>query len=572
MIIIKNYSDWEPEFDYKNESPYVNPNRPWLKYRPSTVPKSIKFDPIPVHDFIRVSAIKFPNNVCILDKKHDKKYTYRELIYNADKIANALTDLGIGKGDFVGIMSINCPEFIFTWLGVLETGAIVVPINPLLTESDVTHIVRETGNINVIFCHKDNYGKIKETRRRVHVKYVILFGAEEGKDDAITFEKFIEGKIAKRPEVDLDPINDVAALMFTGGTTGLPKGVMLTHHNLVADVLIAFYNTKKTPEEIEALRGKTAFLGILPLCHVFGHEALIYELHDIAMIVMFSFNPSEVLETIEHYNVQLFTGVPIMYQMLVNSPDFKGRDLSSLETAVCGSTALAPEISKKFKEVVGINVSQGYGLTEGTAFTHGAPDWMPEIKSESIGVPNIDTDVKIVNSETLEELEPGEVGEMLIIGPQIMKGYWKKPEETKRDIVDGWLRTGDLAKMDEDGYFYIVGRTKDIIKYKSYKVMPKDVEMKLMGHPAILEIGVIGVPDPNIGETIKAFVVLKKEYRDGKISERAIIDWSKEKLAAYKYPRHVEFINSLPRTSIGKPDRKKLKEMEQEKIKRNFRN
>ena len=151
MKKIKNYSDWEPEFDYKNESPYVNPNRPWLKYRTSTVPKSIKFDPIPVHDFVRVSAIKFPNNVCILDKKTDKKYTYRELIYNADKIANALTDLGIGKGDFVGIMSINCPEFIFSWLGVLETGATVVPINPLLTESDVTHIVRETGNINVIF-------------------------------------------------------------------------------------------------------------------------------------------------------------------------------------------------------------------------------------------------------------------------------------------------------------------------------------------------------------------------------------------------------------------------------------
>ena len=561
MIIIKNYSEWEPKFDYENESPYVNPNRPWLKYRTSTVPKSIRFDPIPVHDFIRVSANKFPNNVCILDKKDNKKYTYRELIYNADKIANALTDLGIGKGDFIGIMSINCPEFIFTWLGVLETGATVVPINPLLTESDVTHIVRETGNINVIFCHKDNYDKIKETRKQVHVEHVILFGTKEIKDDIITLEEFIVGKMAKRPEVDLDPTNDVAALMFTGGTTGLPKGVMLTHHNLVADVLIAFHNTKKTLEEIDALRGKTAFLGILPLCHVFGHEALIYELYDNAMILLFSFNPPEVLEAIEHYKVRLFTGVPIMYQMLVNSPDFEKRDLSSLENAACGSAALAPEISKKFKEVVGIDVNQGYGLTEATAFTHGAPDWMPEIKSESIGVPDIDTDVKIVNSETLEEIEPGEIGEMLIKGPQIMKGYWKKPEETQKHIVDGWLRTGDLAKMDEDGYFYIVGRTKEMIKYKSYKVMPKDVEMKLMEHPAIFEVGVIGTPDPNIGENIKAFVVLKKEYQEGKISERDIIDWSKEKLAAYKYPRYVEFINSLPRTSVGKLDRRKLKEI-----------
>ncbi|MFX0030728.1 MAG: long-chain fatty acid--CoA ligase, partial [Candidatus Hermodarchaeota archaeon] len=170
-----------------------------------------------------------------------------------------------------------------------------------------------------------------------------------------------------------------------------------------------------------------------------------------------------------------------------------------------------------------------------------------------------------VDPETLGELEPGEVGEMLIKGPQVMKGYWKKPEETKRDIVDGWLRTGDLAKMDEDGYFYIAGRTKDMIKYKSYKVMPKDVEMKLMENPAILEVGVVGVPDPNIGETIKAFVVLKKEYQDGKISERDIIEWSKENLAAYKYPRKVEFIRTLPRTTIGKPFRRKLKEMEEEK-------
>ncbi len=560
---MKDYSNWKPVFDYENESPYVNPDRPWLKHRTSTVPKSIKIDPIPVHEFIKVSAMKFPDNVCILDKKVNKKYAYKELIHNADTIANALTDLGIGKGDFVGIMSINCPEFIFAWLGTLETGATVVPINPLLTSSDVTHIVRETGNISVIFCHENNYEKIKETRKQVHVKHVILFGAVEAKDDAVTLEQFIEGKIAKRPEVELDPMNDIAALMFTGGTTGLPKGVMLTHHNLVADALIAIHNVKQTPEEFEALRGKSAFLGFLPLCHVFGHEALIYEIYENAMIVLLSFNPSEVLEAIEHFKVRLFSAVPIMYQMLVNSPHFKERDLSSIKDAVCGSAALAPEISKKFEEVAGIKVSQGYGLTEGTAFTHGAPDWIPEIKSESIGVPDIDTDVKIVNPETLEELEPGEVGEMLIIGPQIMKGYWKKPEETKKVIVDGWLRTGDLAKMDKDGYFYIVGRTKDMIKYKSYKVMPMEVEMKLMEHPAILEAGVVGVPDPNIGETIKAFVVLKEEYRDGSITDRDIIDWSKEKLAAYKYPRYVEFINSLPRTSLGKPDRIKLLKMQQ---------
>ena len=562
---MKDYSDWKPVFDYENESPYVNPNRPWLKYRSPHTPKSIHFDPIPVHEFVKLSAKKFPNNVCVYHKATDKKYTYRELIQYADRIANALNELGIGKGDFVGIMSVNCPEFIFAWLGILETGATVVPLNPLLHESDVTHIVRETGNINVIFVHKTNYRTIKKTRKQVEVKHVILLTTEEAKDDAITLEEFIDGKAAKPPDVEIDPVNDIAALMFTGGTTGLPKGVMQTHNNLVADILILVYNQAEPLEEIDATKGKEVCLGILPLCHVFGHGLLILVLYAAWMLVIFDFSPSEVLEAIEHYKINLFAGVPVMFQMLINSPEFTERDLSSIEIAACGSAALAPELSRKWEEIIGIKVSQGYGLTEGTAFTHGAAPWMPEIKPESIGVPDLDTDCKIVNPDTLEELKPGDVGEMLIRGPQVMKGYWKNPEATKRDIVDGWLRTGDLARMDEDGYFYIEGRTKDMIKYKSYKVMPKEVEVKLMEHPAILEVGVVGVPDPNIGETIKAFVVLKKEYRDKRITDRDIIEWSKERMAAYKYPRQVEFIRTLPRTTIGKIFRRKLREIEIEK-------
>jgi long-chain acyl-CoA synthetase len=563
---MKDFSEWKPILDYENESPYIeNPNRAWLKHRPPTVPKSIRFEPIPISEFIKLSAREFPNNVCIIDKQNNKKYTYRELIFYADKIANALHELGVRKGDFVGIMSINCPEFIFTWLGILSTGATVVPINSLLNDSDVVHIVRETGNINVIFVHKTNYRIIKKTRTQVEVEHVIVFGAKEARDDAVTLEDFIDGKTAKPPDVDIDPLNDIAALMFTGGTTGLPKGVMLTHNNLVHDLLIAMFNTEDTYEELEAQKGKVTALGILPLCHVMGHEVMIWVLYGAATLVMFSFNPSEVLEAIEHYKIKVFAGVPVMYQMIINNPDFTERDLSSLESAATGSAALAPELSKRWEEVVGIRVSQGFGLTEGTAFSHMAAAWMPEIKSESIGVPDIDTDCIIVNPDTLEELKPGEVGEMLIKGPQVMKGYWKNPEATKKDIVNGWLRTGDLARMDEDGYFYIEGRTKDMIKYKSYKVMAKEVEMKLMEHPAILEVGVVGVPDPNIGETIKAFVVLKPEYQDGKVTGKEIIEWSKERLAGYKYPRKVEFIKILPRTTIGKPFRRKLREMEEEK-------
>lgn len=566
MFFIKDYSEWEPILDYENDSPYMNPNRPWLKHRPPTVPKTIRFDPIPVHEFIKLSANKFPNNVCVYHKPTDKKYTYRELVNFADRIANALIELGVSKGDAVGIMSANCPEFLFCVLGILETGAATVPINPLLKESDVTHIVREAGNIKAVFVHKANYRTIKKTRKKVGVEHVILIASDVAKEDAITLEEFINGKAAKQPDVDIDPVNDIAALLFTGGTTGLPKGVMLTHNNLISDVLSLIFNSDEPREELEALWGTAVILSILPLCHTFGFTVVIIAMFAAAMLLMFaSFDPAEILEAIEYYRIQLFVGVPVMYQMLINCPDFTERDLSSIESSASGSAALPPELNKKWEQVVGIKVGQGFGLTEASPITHTAAGWMPEIKPESIGVPIVDTDAIIVGPDTLEELPPNEIGELLIRGPQIMKGYWKNPEATKQDIVNGWLRTGDLARMDEDGYFYIEGRTKDMIKYKGYKVMSREVEEKLFEHPAILEAGVVGVPDPNIGETIKAFVVLKKEYRDKGITERDIIEWAKERLAAYKYPRQVQILRSLPRTAVGKIFRRKLREMEVKK-------
>lgn len=558
---MKDYSNWEPVLDFENESPYIeNPNRPWLQFRPDNVPKSIKFEPIPVHEFIKKGAGEFPNNVCVYHKPSDKKYTYRELIYTADKIANALYDAGIKKGDAVGIMASNCPEFLFCCLGIMETGAAVAPINSLLKEADVAHIIRDAGNINTVFIHKNQYRVIKRVRKQVEVDNVILIGTEEAKEGTITLTDFINGKSPKPPDVDIDPVNDVAALLYTGGTTGLPKGVMLTHNNLVADALSTLFIAGQPEEDEPSVYGVGVNLSILPLCHSFGFEVVIIAMHLAAMLVMFaSFNASEVLEAIEYYKVSSFVGVPVMYQMVVNSPDFTERDLSSLESAGAGSAALPPEISKKWEEVTGVKVGQGFGLTETSPITHTAASWMPEIRSESIGVPIINTDSKIVNPETLEELPIGEVGELLIKGPQVMKGYWNQPEETEKTIINGWLRTGDLARMDEQGYFYIEGRTKDMIKYKGYKVMPREVEEKLYEHPAVLEVGVVPAPDPNIGETIKAYIALKPEYKD-KITERDIIDWAKEKMTAYKYPRLVEFVNVLPRTAVGKVFRRKLRD------------
>jgi long-chain acyl-CoA synthetase len=506
-----------------------------------------------------LSAQNFSNNVCIHNKSDGKKYTYRELNYIIDKIANALIQMGVKKGDCIGIMTPNCPEFIFCCIGIMETGAIVVPINPLLKENDVGHIIKESRNMHTIFVHKGNLRTIKKAQKGL-IENIILLESNICKEGTMTLEDFIEDIAPIQPEIDFDPSNDVAALLFTGGTTGLPKGVMLTHTNLVSCTLSTLLMAGE-PEEGEENFGKTVNLSLLPLCHSFGFLVMIAAVFGAAMLVIFpSFNASEVLEAIEYFKVVNLVAVPVMYQMLINHPDFMERDLSSLEEANSGSAALPQELNKKWEETLGFKVGQGFGLTETSPITHLAAKWMPEIRSTSIGVPIIDTDAKIVNPDTLEDFDTGELGELLIRGPQIMKGYWYNPEETKKTIVDGWLRTGDLARMDEQGYFYIEGRSKDIIKYKGYKVMPYEVEEKLYEHPAIHEVGVVSAPDQNIGETIKAYVVLKPEYKDGKITKREIINWAKERLSAYKYPRQVEFINVLPRTAVGKIFRRKLRE------------
>lgn len=558
---MKDYSNWEPTYDYELESPYLeSPNRPWLKYRPQNVPKSIKFDPIPVHELIKLSSKNFPNNVCIYHKSIDKKYTYRELNYISDRIANALYQMQVKKGDCIGIMTPNCPEFIFCCIGIMETGAIVVPINPLLKENDVAHIIKESGNMRTIFVHKGNFRTVKKAMEGLNIDNIIMLEAKMPKEGTTTFEEFIEDIIPIQPDIDLDPSNDLAALLFTGGTTGLPKGVMLTHTNLVSCTLSTLLMAGE-PEEGEEQFGKTVNLSIIPLCHSFGFLVMIAAVFGASMLVIFpSFNASDILKAIEYFKVVNLVAVPVMYQMLINDPNFTERDLSSLEAANSGSATLPLELNKKWEEVVGFKVGQGFGLTESSPITHMAAKWMPEIRSNSIGVPIIDTDAKIVNPETLEELKPGEIGELLIRGPQVMKGYWKKPKDTKKTIVDGWLRTGDLTRMDEQGYFYIEGRAKDIIKYKGYKVMPREVEEKLYEHPAIHEVGVVSAPDPNIGETIKAYIVLKPDYKEGRITEREIIEWAKERLAAYKYPRKIEFIDILPRTAVGKIFRRKLRE------------
>jgi long-chain acyl-CoA synthetase len=531
------------EVTYEGESKWVRPNRPWRKWHSREIPISINYPEIPIFELARRTAEDFPNNVAVYFIPRDEKYTYREILHLSTRLASALYAHGARKGKSVGIMMQNCPEFILSILGILQTGAACTPINPLFGKSGADYVVRESGIMDMIITDESLFPVVK----KLGVK-TILVG--EKKESTLLFDELIR-KYTKPPEVEIEPKNDLALLVFTGGTTGRPKGVMLTHYNITSGIIMSAAHPRW-----EERRGKEVFLAVLPLCHIYGFDLAMMSIFAAGMMVMTDrFVPGEVLELIERFRVERFAGIPTMYNLLLNHPDFSSRDLSSLQNCISGAAPLPLELAKKWERATGVLPLQLYGLTECTPCT-ASPEWIPP-KPESVGIPVIDLDAKIVD-ESGEELEPEKVGELLIKCPWMMKGYWRRKEETEEVLKDGWLHTGDLAYMDRDGYLYIVGRKSDIIKYKGYKIFPDEIEEALYEHPAVLECGVVGIPDEVAGETIKAFITLKKEYK-GKIKEEDIIRWAREKLS-YKYPRVVQFVPTIPKTPVGKVFRRKLRE------------
>jgi long-chain acyl-CoA synthetase len=560
--------DLVPELtDPGTKSPWVSFERTWFKLWPVGVPKTLRYPEVPLFELLNQAAERFGNNVAVFFVPEDKKYTYYEYKYFADKLAAALSDrFDIGKGRSVALMTWNRPEYLFSLHGILKTGASCTPINPLLRESDVEHVIRDAGIIDTIFIHESLYPMLKDVMETAGIKNFIVLGEREF-PGTTKFWGLIKGYRPEPPEVDIDPKEDVACLLYTGGTTGLPKGVILTHSNLIANALQCIYGAAVLGA-LQLTFGRVVHLTVLPLCHAFGFTMVTISIYTGQMMVMFDrFDPQGALEAIEKYKITSFQGVPTMYVMLVKCPDIKKYDLSSLQICGSGAAALPLEVAKKWKELTGVTMSQGCGCTEATCVSHNNPSlWSPGlINIESIGIPIVDTDAAVVDPETGEELPLGEEGELVVRGPQVMKGYWKLPERTGEVLKGGWLHTGDIAKMDEEGYFYIVGRLKEMIKYKGYRLFPFEIEEKLYEHPAIRECAVIGVPDPVSGENIKAFIVLKGEYT-GKVTEEAIISWAKKNIAPHKYPRIVEFRDMLPRTPVGKVFRRILREEETAKL------
>lgn len=547
------------EYDFENQSPWLKANRPWEKLHPEGIPRTIQYPEIPIHLIGREAGRRHPHSLAIYFVQEERKYTYLEMMHWSDKIAAGLSDMGVKKGDGVGVYMTNSPEFIFTVYGISQTGAIIVPINPMLKGTDIEHIVSDSGIIKVMICSSVLYPNLEPVREKMNIEHLIVYGEEV--PNAVSLQDVMERYPARPPDVQINPREDLCVLLYTGGTTGAPKGVMLTHYNIVTNVY-QMIGLEALPGEDEI---SESCITVLPMCHAFGFSQVQLYIAQRAMMILYNgFDPGDIMKYLEMYHTENFVGIPLMFQVLINDPAFEKYDLSSLYRVISGAAPLPLELARKWKKVVGSDVGQGYGLSEASPTTHMVPTWL-SLTGESIGIPVLDTDVRIVDPETRSrELPPGEIGELTVRGPQVMKGYWNNPEKTAEAIADGWLHTRDLAYMDEKGCFYISGRQSDMIKYKGYKVLPDEVEDYLYKHPAVLECAVIGVPDPEIGETIKAFVVIHENYK-GKITEQDLIDWAKSEMAGYKWPRRVAFVDAVPRTPIGKVNRRVLRDQEREK-------
>jgi long-chain acyl-CoA synthetase len=512
-----------------------------------------------------------------------KELTYEVLLESVNRFANALVNLGVKKGDRVSLYMPNTPHMVIAYYAVLKAGGVVVPTNPVYTERELDHQVSDSeAEVLVTLDLELTLSKVKAIKSRTKLRHVIvgsmkdylpwpknwLFPIVRRKmlepvptDGSYhIFTQLMASASPVSPKVEIGP-DDIAVLMYTGGTTGVAKGAMLTHRNMVSNAIVAHAwatsgKQTDTPQDI--------LLIVLPMFHSFAMTVgLNHGIRRGAKLLLIP-KPEidEILKTIQKYRPSIFPGVPTLYTVLANRSDIKAFGVDSIRICNSGAAPLPVEVMKKFEEVTGAKILEGYGLSEASPVTHCNP-LEGTRKPGSIGLPMPDTDARIVDQEdNTKVLGVNEVGEICIKGPQVMKGYWNRPEETGKSLVDGWLFTGDIAKMDEEGYFYIVERKKDLIIAGGYNIYPREVEEFLYEHPKVKEAAVIGIPDEIKGEKVKAFVILK----DGETAtEEEIIEFCRKGLAPYKVPKHVEFKKELPKSMIGKILRRVLREEEQKK-------
>jgi long-chain acyl-CoA synthetase len=538
--------------------------RPWLSHFDYWVRPQLNYPRRPLTDILRMAAADVPDLPATAFL--GAQLTFAELKARADRLTTALTRYGITKGDRVGIMLPNCPQYVIAAFGVLRTGAIVVNINPLYTPREIAVVASDSGMRALIVLDLLAPAAMA-VRDQTAIERIIVTSAAEYSVAGIPCPS-IEGTerlcdlldsvaIPELPLVTIDPENDVAVLQYTGGTTGTPKGAMLTHYNIFANVVQA------TTLHIPSLRrGDERYLLVIPFFHIYGFTVgMMSGLWLGALQILIpKYEVEPLLAAVKQFRPTYFPAVPTIYISLLNHPKARESGLDRVRAFNSGSAPLPLEVLAQFEQMTGGTLSEGYGLSEASPVTHTSPS-LSIRKPGSIGIPLPDTDMKIVDLESgLEEMPIGEQGEVCIAGPQVMKGYWNRPDETAemlRTDADGriWLYTGDVGLMDADGFTYIVQRKKDMIIVSGFNVYPSEIESVLFSHPAVMEAAVIGVPDAYRGEAVKAFVVLKAQASVDDLRRHCEVN-----LAEFKRPTIIEIRETLPKSAVGKVLRRVLRE------------
>lgn len=553
--------------------------RPWFAHYDDFVPRTAEIWEKPLYTMLDMAAEAYPNRNALIFQ--NTRITYKGLRDRAEFFAGALRRMGVEPGHRVAVMLPNLPQTVIAFWGIIRAGAVVVMTNPLYMEKELLENMHDSGAEHMILLDL-LWPRVAALRDRLPLRNFIITNAGDGLSFPLNWLYRFKQSRQSRPAIPYDnkhifewktfckgaqrhtepiaePSHAPVMLQYTGGTTGQPKGVILTHANLgtncrqVLDIINVTAETHHT------------FISLLPFFHVYGlTTGLIIPMALAATTLPLPrYVPQDVLRVITRHKATVFPGAPSVYISLLQQKDLARYDLKSIKICVSGSAPLPREIFRRFQEVTGAAILEGYGLTEASPITHINPLGRQGQKENSIGMPLPGTNARIVDMEGGSlTLPPGKMGELVIQGPQVMEGYWRRPDETASALRNGWLYTGDLATMDEDGYFYIVDRKKDMVLVGGYNVYPREVDEVLLEHPKIVEAVTVGINDDVRGEVLKAYVV---PGPGESLSKADIIAWCRSKLAAYKVPRLVEFREELPKTIVGKVLRRALREEEERK-------